>query len=85
MQQVTSGDCVVIKALVPGKNLEKQVMLSNITAPRMGRRSNDKDEVKDEVCQLKLKTNKLLLCHFKMFNLKKSRMLSRPESFYEKS
>jgi hypothetical protein len=30
----------VIKALVTGKNLEKQVMLSNITAPRLGRRLN---------------------------------------------
>lgn len=49
VKQVTSGDCVVIRALVvkDGKNLEKQVMLSNITAPRLARNSRDNQEEKD--------------------------------------
>jgi staphylococcal nuclease domain-containing protein 1 len=42
VKQVISGDCLVIRSLVvkDGKNLEKQVMLSNITAPRLARRAN---------------------------------------------
>jgi len=42
VKQVTSGDCVVIRSVntKDGKNLEKQIMLSNITAPRLGRRTN---------------------------------------------
>lgn len=39
VKQVTSGDCVVIKSL-GSKSLEKSLMLSNITAPRLGRRVN---------------------------------------------
>lgn len=41
-KKVTSGDCVVIRSVntKDGKNLEKQIMLSNITAPRLGRRTN---------------------------------------------
>jgi staphylococcal nuclease domain-containing protein 1 len=43
VKQITSGDCVVIRSLVvkDGKNLEKQVMLSNITAARLGRSGRD--------------------------------------------
>ncbi|RNA25196.1 staphylococcal nuclease domain-containing 1-like [Brachionus plicatilis] len=37
VKQVTSGDCVVIKSL-GSKSLEKTLMLSGITAPRLGRR-----------------------------------------------
>lgn len=42
VKQVTSGDCVVIKSLAnkDGKSLEKTLMLSNIQAPRLGRRAN---------------------------------------------
>lgn len=42
VKQVISGDCVVIRSVTTkdGKNLEKQIMLSNITAPRLGRRTN---------------------------------------------
>lgn len=39
VKQVTSGDCVVIKSL-GSKSLEKTLMLSSITAPRLGRRVN---------------------------------------------
>jgi len=41
VKQVNSGDCVIIRSVntKDGKNLEKQIMLSNITAPRLGRRS----------------------------------------------
>lgn len=50
VKQVTSGDCVVIRSLIvkDGKNLEKQVMLSNITAPRLGRRLPDNTIEKDQ-------------------------------------
>lgn len=43
VKQVTSGDCIVIRSLVikDGKPLEKQVMLANITAPRLGRSNRD--------------------------------------------
>lgn len=42
VKQVTSGDCVIIKSLAnkDGKSLEKTLMLSSITAPRLGRRIN---------------------------------------------
>jgi len=40
VKQVISGDCVVIRGNKDGKILEKQIMLSNITAPRLGRRTN---------------------------------------------
>ena len=50
-KKVNSGDCVTIRSLVvkDGKNLEKQVMLSNITAPRLGRNNRDNQEEKDAV------------------------------------
>jgi staphylococcal nuclease domain-containing protein 1 len=43
VKQVTSGDCIVLKSLVvkDGKNLEKTCMLSNISAPRLGRNTRD--------------------------------------------
>lgn len=42
VKSVVSGDCVIIKSLTSkdGKSLEKQVMLSSVTAPRLGRRIN---------------------------------------------
>ncbi len=39
-KKVNSGDCLVIKSLVTGKNLEKVVTLSNVTARRLARRLN---------------------------------------------
>lgn len=43
VKQVQSGDCVIIRSLTSrdGKPLEKQLMLSNINAPRLGRRTNN--------------------------------------------
>jgi len=50
VKQITSGDCIVIRnsQAKDGKFLEKQVMLSHITAPRLARRqglSGQPDEV----------------------------------------
>ena len=55
--QITSGDCIVIRnsQAKDGKFLEKQVMLSHITAPRLARRqglSGQPDEV-DQVIKEK--------------------------------
>ena len=54
--QITSGDCIVIRnsQAKDGKFLEKQVMLSHITAPRLARRQGaggQPDEV-DQVINL---------------------------------
>jgi hypothetical protein len=35
-----SGDSVIIRSASSGKNLEKQIMLSNIISARLGRRLN---------------------------------------------
>jgi len=40
VKQVMSGDSVIIRSVSSGKNLEKQLMLSNISAARLGRRIN---------------------------------------------
>lgn len=48
VKQITSGDCIVIRNAMQkdGKFLEKQVMLSHINAPRLGRRlGNSADAV----------------------------------------
>lgn len=38
VKQVTSGDCIMMRTMTKdGRNLEKQVMLANITAPRLAR------------------------------------------------
>lgn len=44
--KVQSGDCVIIRSLTSrdGKPLEKQLMLSNINAPRLGRRANPNNQ-----------------------------------------
>lgn len=41
VKQVISGDCLVIRsgALKDGKFLEKQIMLSNVQAPRLAKRT----------------------------------------------
>ncbi len=46
VKQVNSGDCVIIRSVntKDGKNLEKQIMLSNITAPRLGRRTQQAND-----------------------------------------
>ena len=55
VKNVISGDCIVIKSLGPkdGKVVEKQLMLSNITAPRIARKTNPQNgEAKDEPDQV---------------------------------
>lgn len=37
VKQINSGDSLVIRSAVVGKNLEKSIMLSQITSPRLGR------------------------------------------------
>jgi len=40
VKQIISGDSLMIRSAVAGKNLEKQIMLSNIVSARLGRRLN---------------------------------------------
>lgn len=64
VKNVISGDCIVIKSLVSkdGKVVEKQLMLSNITAPRIAKKTNpQKGDGIDEPDQVALS---LSLIHF---------------------
>lgn len=48
VKQINSGDSLVIRNAAGGKNLEKQVMLSQITSPRLGRNNKDNNVEPDQ-------------------------------------